>query len=522
MPKKRITPLNEEFDFKLFVTIAQKNFEWFLLFMFVSVLSWYLIVRYTQPVYESTALMKLNTDNNVTKALNINRDNYLDQNNEVAGNLELIRSNIIMQKAISTLPVRVSYYSKGTLLENEMYKSHPFEVQYVIKDSSIMDKIFYLQFNSEKDFSLSYPVKGKTDSETQDFQTGKWILLDGVNLMITVTNYQNIQRFQSQLKKNSFKFIINSDAALVKDFTSKLSVMMANPEAKTVNIKVKEKNAYKAADIANAVSNEFLKFDVLMSREGTDRILDFIDTTLYSVNEDLAESELNLEKFKSSNRIITPELAATDISTKMNALDAQLTDYTLNLLAIRKLKETVEKEQKVDEHMLSLTGIYKTDEIKNVLQTLNMLLEKREQALVMVTDQAEYVKLLTARIQRQKDYLLQSIVYEENSLKAKKDELESQYYGLSNDYKGIPEKQTEYERLERVFKINEKFYSLLLEKKAEFSITRAGYVSKNLILEAAKPPMAPFYPNKALILSTCLMVGFFCKFPSYIFKISLL
>lgn len=54
--------------------------------------------------------------------------------------------------------------------------------------------------------------------------------------------------------------------------------------------------------------------------------------------------------------------------------------------------------------MLSLTGIYKTDEIKEVLNNLNVLLDKREEALIQVTDKAEYVKMLNGRIQRLKDY----------------------------------------------------------------------------------------------------------------------
>ena len=163
MPKKQITPLNEEFDFKLFVTIAQRNVEWFLMFMTLSVIIWYVIVRYTAPMFESSALMKLNTDNNVTKALNITRDIYQEQNNEVAGNLELIRSSIIVSKAIATLPVRVTYISKGTLLENEMYKSSPFEVEFLVKDSLWMDRPFYVQFNNEKSLVLSYVPVGEKD-----------------------------------------------------------------------------------------------------------------------------------------------------------------------------------------------------------------------------------------------------------------------------------------------------------------------------------------------------------------------
>jgi len=84
----------------------------------------------------------------------------------------------------------------------------------------------------------------------------------------------------------------------------------------------------------------------------------------------LSESEINLERFKSHNRIITPELLATDLSSKMSQIELRLTDYTLNLLAISELKKAIESEKKVDEKMLSLAGIYKTDEIKEFSRNL--------------------------------------------------------------------------------------------------------------------------------------------------------
>jgi len=95
------------------------------------------------------------------------------------------------------------------------------------------------------------------------------------------------------------------------------------------------------------------------------------------------------------------------------------------------------------------------------------LLDKREEALIQVTDKAEYVKMLNGRIQRLKEYFLQSVTYEEEGIKTKKAELESQYRKLNSNYLGIPEQQTEFERLQRIFNVNEKFYSLLLEKKAD-------------------------------------------------------
>ena len=43
MAKKKVSPINEEFDFKLMVTIAGKNLLWFALFMLISVIIAFLI-----------------------------------------------------------------------------------------------------------------------------------------------------------------------------------------------------------------------------------------------------------------------------------------------------------------------------------------------------------------------------------------------------------------------------------------------------------------------------------------------
>ena len=74
MAKKKISPINEDFDFKLFVTIARKNALWFMTFMFLSVFIALGILHYTAPVFETSSIIKIATENN---AENILGTNYL-------------------------------------------------------------------------------------------------------------------------------------------------------------------------------------------------------------------------------------------------------------------------------------------------------------------------------------------------------------------------------------------------------------------------------------------------------------
>lgn len=74
MPRKKITSLNEEFDLKLFLSIAKKSALWFVFFIFISFTIAYLYLRYTPPIYDATAIVQLADENNAQLVLD-QRDN---------------------------------------------------------------------------------------------------------------------------------------------------------------------------------------------------------------------------------------------------------------------------------------------------------------------------------------------------------------------------------------------------------------------------------------------------------------
>ncbi|MBK7946787.1 MAG: hypothetical protein IPJ85_16435 [Flavobacteriales bacterium] len=61
--------------------------------------------------------------------------------------------------------------------------------------------------------------------------------------------------------------------------------------------------------------------------------------------------------------------------------------------------------------------------------------------------------------------------------------------------------------MQRVFSINQKFYTLLLEKEVEYRISKAGFVPQNRILQNATLAGSPVSPNKEMVIGSYLMVG---------------
>ncbi len=60
-----------------------------------------------------------------------------------------------------------------------------------------------------------------------------------------------------------------------------------------------------------------------------------------------------------------------------------------------------------------------------------------------------------------------------------------------------------------MYSINEGFYHKLIEKKAEYLISQAGYVSQNTILEKAIVPKSPISPIRNKIYPLFILIGLF-------------
>ena len=165
MPRKKIGAFNEDFDFRLFSVIARKNAIWLALFIFVSVSIGFIYLRYTAPLFEAYTVLKLSDDENTAvNVLGQRNFNPNDNANRLAGDIELIRSQVLALRVVNTMDIGMSYFSKGRVLDFEMYSGTPFTITANIKDSSILNLPILVDFTSKDKFTLSYSLNGSKES----------------------------------------------------------------------------------------------------------------------------------------------------------------------------------------------------------------------------------------------------------------------------------------------------------------------------------------------------------------------
>src|SRR5688572_30037312 len=110
--------LNTDFDLGLFLFVLKKRLPWIAIMFLLSLLGIFIYLRYTQPIYESSTVLQVRADNNAKNILNM--EGY-DPSEQLAEAIELLRSKVFFKRALSKLPVDVSYFTEGTFKANEQY-----------------------------------------------------------------------------------------------------------------------------------------------------------------------------------------------------------------------------------------------------------------------------------------------------------------------------------------------------------------------------------------------------------------
>jgi len=110
-------------------------------------------------VYESESELKLDVKRDATDLgiKGISQDPDMDI---MSGEIEQIRSKLFFSKIIDSLDIRVSYFSEGNVLFNELYRTSPFEIKLLVESYKVENTPIYLTPISETSFKLKFEAQG--------------------------------------------------------------------------------------------------------------------------------------------------------------------------------------------------------------------------------------------------------------------------------------------------------------------------------------------------------------------------
>lgn len=298
--------------------------------------------------------------------------------------------------------------------------------------------------------------------------------------------------------------------SLTNKYIQQLGVFPLNPSAKTISISFNDNNALKTSDIITSLANEYILYDIEERSKSSKKIIQFLDDQLDKYYNKVKLSENRIQDFQTSKKIGNPDDVSSIYLDKINRFENQLIDIDFQTSVLKEISKSVTgKINTIDVYNLlpTLTGTEYEASISALISNLQSLMVQKQNLLSEVTVNSGSIQSLENQIDVQKEILFTTINSLISKLEHRRKEVVKKVNEIQAKYLTVPANELEYARLQRVLSIDEKFFTLLMEKRTEYSISEAGFVPQHTILDKANTPTSPMSPNRNLILITGVLLG---------------
>jgi tyrosine-protein kinase Etk/Wzc len=513
MALAKIPKLNEEFDPKLFRYIVLRKLPLIVLIYFVFLFGGYLMLRYTQPIFEAKTIIQIETKSKAQELLDISKYS----NEHLSQKLELLRSRVFIERVLSRLPLSVKYFSEGKFLNHELYTSTPFTVSYVVYNPAVYNNLFKLTYVNDTLLRLSFAYHSQSGEikKVLDVSPGKLYKFDELELVVNIKD-NGANAYNAFRRQKSYLFEIMQTEKLYEAFAPNISLTVLNDAAQTIQISVRDKNPVRAADIANEMASEFQLFDIERRSLSANKILEYIDFQLQNVFEDLLMYEDSISTYKRMHKVDDNEvIRKQNFLSQLNTVEAELIKIQMESNMLKSILDELNASETPNAILMIsiLSGSQYQTFLQSDIDKLGELVKKREQLLLQFPENSSFILSTNQQIEIQKNLTMNKAANIKNNTDLRIKELTRRYNTQYNLVFG-----TEYEhhfnlkRFERSFSVTEGFYNQLIEKKTEFSILMAGYVPENTILEIAHKNGERVYPSRKKVLLTVLVLSSFLAF----------
>lgn len=495
--------INKDFDAAILKAVL---FKWWYVLLLSIAFFWFaafVYLRYTKPIYESSVIIQISSEDQGADILNI-KD--ASSRNSISREIELLRSEFILSRAIKKLNLNVGHFAEGDVLIEEKYYNSTFNITpYQLKDSVLCQHRINLKASDDELVKVFYNFGGKEFEYL--ISPGEQLETPHFRIALKVNDWKS---FKIDSDKNRLYFEFNNLDFITRKYLSQLSVAPLDVQARTIQVAFKSNNSLLSKDVVDAVVKTFFEQDESHKKKGAENVLNFINRQLDSLNLELKKSKDSIMLFQRKQNVADPDFQSSSLSQRIEKLHDELLAFTEELYTLEQLQMKLSSDaNRMEVYQMIPVILGKSFENSLVTQVnrLHELLEKKEDLLFNLNPDNQTIKITEVRIEETINGIHKTIEAIKSRVNQKIERTNSLIKELENQYFDLPEKRMELARLNNLQQLNEKYYNLFTEKQVQYSISQAGYTSQSKVLKKAQDEKSPISPKKSLIKALCVILG---------------
>ncbi len=461
-------------------------------------------LNYVTPMYESTTTLKLADISEGVTNSNLFKDfDVFATSNKIAGEIEVLKSQVLLNKALDELNFDVEVYRVGKIRSVELYDQSPFLVEKFGMAEQYFDRKFDVKVAQDGSYAVIVPhegVKKGKIGDTLHLQQGQ-LLIRRNEVLLAENPYLQVA--------DHYEFELISRNKLISMIRKDLDIMALDKDVAVIKISTKSAVPKKASLLVNKIAETYIHDYIESKYKAANVTVNFLDNQINSVNEKLTDAENKIQDFRNVKGITNIFQENETNLRKISQLKIQEINLRMSLNAMQELEQYIEEGSdrflELAPNFEAFTDLLSTEIVKN----MQKLQAEKKDLLLVYTKEDERVKIIDEKITDLKNYLIESITNTRKNLEVKHHNLQTNIEQAEELFKVVPENEKVLTILNREFQIYQQSYNYLNEKKIEAEIAQAAKIAFHRIITPGNMPTMPVSPNKPIIKIVAALLGMF-------------
>ena len=502
------------FDFATLYRTIVLNWYWFVLSLIIFGSLGAIYLRYTTPMYQSTAKLLIKDESGSNRRgqslQNMSNLGIISNSTGIDNEMEILTSHSLAEDAIRDLKLYVNYSTKGRVKDVILYRNQPLNVDV---DPGHLEKLNApIDLTITKD-SIFYIVSGTYYVPTNDNSNeGPYSINRKItNLPATIATRAGIITISSNYGhtlKNSdvLNVSILSPRMAANKYTSELQVSQTAKSTSIAQLQLTDEVPQRSLDylkqlaiVYNRQANEDKNTIALR----TDK---FINDRLSKINTELGKTEGELQNYKQKNGIVELQMNAGNSVANQNNSELKLADVETQIELFNTIAREVESSSRNLTQVIPSNVGLDDQSSTSLINKYNELVLERNRLLRSASESSPVVEPLTAQIRELNGNIRRAIAAARQNLLIQRDAVSAQVNKYNGQVAETPQQERMLTQIDRQQEVKSGLYLMLLQKREENSISLAATADKGKLIDDPQL-VGKISPKSTSIIMVALLIG---------------
>ena len=476
----------EEKDFSLNDYIRKYFRYWYLfpIFLFLCLTAAFFYLQVTLPVYSTKTTLLIKDEQ---KGLSGTQGDILSElgsqfggNKLVENELEIIKSQALMEQVIKELNLDVYFTTKDGLRTINLYKTSPLSIKaevvtpFAYTEPMVIHMVdsTHFKFNDENQL---FKFGQRFNNPWGAFVIEKGVPSEFTEIQVNFTDAKN----------------------LAENMLDRLSVQQPNTKSTVLELTYEDSEVQRSKDVLNKLLDVYVQSSLNDKNSEASNTLKFIENRLGLITGELGDVERDVESYKTTQGI-------TDISAESQLF---LENIKENDSKLNEVNTKISILESVDNYIQNAgqgavaPATYMIDDpvLVSLLTKFNELELQRERYARTTTAKNPLLETINTQLDGTRQSIRENVQNLKRGMAVTKRNLEGINTRFSAGLRSIPKKEREFVGIKRQQSIKEELYLYLLQKREETALAYASTVTDSRLIDAPIATFNPIKPKRSLV-----------------------